>query len=258
MTVIMPCFNSEGYIEESIRSIMAQTIEEWELVVVDDGSTDRTCEIVAEFEKRDTRIRLVRQPVNRGPADARNVGLDQAQGEFIAFLDSDDVWFPDKTAKQVGIMEKSGADISYTGYKRRKGTNLYGDEVEVPPAVTYHGMLRRNQIACSSAMIRRSTCGQVRMPPIRRRQDHGYWLALLRDGTRVTVAVREPLVWYRVHSESLSSKKLIAAIHTWNMLRRVERFNIVVSMWLFCGYAFEAAKLRIRLRLRRERRSNHS
>ena len=177
----------------------------------------------------------------------------------MAFIDSDDVWFPDKTAKQVGIMERSGADISYTGYKRRKGTDLDGNEVKVSTSVTYHDMLLRNQIACSSAMIRRSTCGKVRMPQIRRRQDHGYWLALLRDGRRVTVAVREPLVWYRVHSGSLSSNKLTAALCTWNMLRRVERFDLVTSLWLFCGYAFEAVKLRVRLRLQgRGRRSNHS
>ena len=250
VTVIMPSYNSECYIGESIRSIIAQTIENWELIVIDDASTDATPKIVTDFQSRDNRIRLIRHAVNRGAADARNLGLDHARGEFVAFIDSDDVWCPDKTDKQVTAMVRYGADISYTGYKRRSSGGFDGPVVQVPARVTYHSMLRRNQIACSSAMIRRSTCGNVRMPQISRRQDHGFWLALLRDGTRTAIAVRVPLMWYRIHSGSLSANKLIAARYTWQLLRKVERFSIGRSMWLFGGYAFEAAKLRLRLRIR--------
>ena len=106
-------------------------------------------------------------------------------------------------------------------------------------------MLRRNLIACSTAIIRRSTCGDLRMPLIQRRQDHGYWLALLRDGSRIAVGITEPLVWYRLHHDSLSANKLVAAKYSWKLLREVEQFGFAKSLWLFSGYAFEAVKLRL-------------
>lgn len=256
VSIIMPSYNAARYIEESIRSIRAQSTSKWELIIVDDCSTDGTRDIVSNFQRLDTRIRLFCHSVNRGPADARNLGLDKARGDYVAFIDSDDVWSRDKIMKQVDLMERCGADISYTGYRRRDDDKLSDREVLVPERVTYNSMLRRNQIACSSAMIRRSTCGQVRMPRVRRRQDHGYWLALLRDGTRVAVAVREPLVRYRVHRESLSSNKLTAAMYTWRLLRNVEKFGFARSLWLFGGYAFEAIKLRLQLRIQdRDHRS---
>ena len=187
VTVIMPSYNAERFIGEAIDSVIGQTVEDWELIVIDDGSTDRTLELLEEYRCRDERIRLVSQETNRGPAHARNVGLSQARGAFVAFIDSDDVWHAQKTATQVQTMERLHADISYTAYIRRREGDLSGSVVTVPPTVSYRAMLRRNFIACSSAMVRRATCGAVRMPAIRRRQDHGYWLALLRDGSRTAV-----------------------------------------------------------------------
>ena len=245
VTVIMPSYNAERYIAESIESVLAQTVENWELIIVDDASIDGTLDIVVEFQRRDPRIRLVAEDTNRGPAHARNRGLEQARGDLIAFIDSDDVWFPEKTAKQVTAIEHCQADISYTGYKRRREGAQDGTVVAVPAHASYQSMLRRNIIGCSTAMVRRSTCGRLRMPSIKRRQDHGYWLALLRDGWRTTVGVVEPLVWYRVHHGSLSANKLVAAKYSWKLLREVEHFGFTKSLWLFTGYAFEALKLRL-------------
>ena len=244
LTVIMPSYNAERFIAESIESVLAQTVEDWELIVVDDASSDGTLDIVAEFQRRDSRIRLVAEDANHGPADARNRGLDQARGDLIAFLDSDDVWFPEKTAKQVAVMERHQADISYTAYERRRDGEQDGIIVAAPASVSYDTMLRRCQIGCSTAMVRRSTCGTLRMPPIKRRQDHGYWLALLRDGSRTAVGIAEPLVWYRLHHDSLSANKLVAAKYSWKLLREVEHFGFAKSLWLFSGYTFEALKLR--------------
>ena len=148
-------------------------------------------------------------------------------------------------------MRDCHADISYAGYERFKHREANGIRVQVPDQVTYSGMLRRNYIACSTAIVRRSTCGMHRMPELRRRQDHGYWLSLLRDGTRTTVGVNEPLVRYRLHRDSLSANKLIAAKYSWRLLREVESFGIAKSVWLFSGYAFEAVKLRLHGAIRR-------
>ena len=244
MTVIMPSYNAERFIAESIESVVAQTIEDWELIVVDDASTDGTPNIVAAFQHRDPRIRLIAQEANQGPAHARNLGLDHARGELIAFIDSDDIWFPQKSEKQIAAMTRSRADLSYTAYQRTRQGARHAVVVVVPASVSYDTMLRRCFIGCSTAIVRRSTCGSIRMPAIKRRQDHGYWLELLRDGSRTTVGVNEPLVSYRLHPDSLSANKLVAARYQWKLLRDVERFGIAQSLWLFTGYATEALKLR--------------
>ena len=197
---------------------------------------------------------MLRLPANCGTAHARNLGLDRARGHFIAFLDSDDVWYPEKTARQLEIMQPSNADICYTAYVRRRGHEDTVTLVPVPPRVTYGSMLCRNMIGCSTAMVRRATCEAIRMPDIRRRQDHGYWLALLRDGSRNAVGLNEPLVSYRLHPRSLSANKLVAARYSWKLLRQVERFGRARSFFLFSGYAYQAVKLRLLSRRRREPR----
>ena len=241
----MPSYNAERFIAESVESVLCQTVEDWELIIVDDASSDGTLDIVADFQQRDPRIRLVTEGTNHGPAHARNRGLEQARGDLIAFIDSDDVWFPEKTAKQVAAMERYQADIAYTGYTRRRDSEQDGTVVAVPARANYQSLLRRNIIGCSTAMVRRSTCGTLRMPPIMRRQDHGYWLSLLRDGSRTAVGINQPLVWYRLHHDSLSANKLVAAKYSWKLLREVERFGLTKSILLFSGYSFEALKLRL-------------
>lgn len=255
LTVILPTYNSELYVAETIESVVQQTMENWELIVIDDNSSDGTVNVVKEYQRKDRRIRIYGQPENEGPARVRNIGLQLARGEYVAFVDSDDVWHVDKSAKQITAMQRCRADISYSGYERFKHGDQHGVKVQVPERVTYATMLRRNYIACSTSIVRRATCGLHRMPNIRRRQDHGYWLSLLRDGTRTTVGVNEPLVRYRLHRRSLSSNKLIAAKYSWKLLREVESFGMAKSIWLFSGYAFEAMKLRIDIQSRSRSRS---
>lgn len=251
VSVIMPSFNAERFIAESIDSVISQTVEDWELIVVDDASADATAAIVSAYRRRDSRIRLIPQRTNQGAAGARNLGLDQARGELIAFIDSDDVWHPDKTAKQIAAMDRMHADLSYTGYERLREGRPTGDFVAVPATLRYERLLRRCVIGCSTGLVRRSTCGAVRMPPIRQRQDHGYWLALLRDGSRTAVGVNEPLVRYRVHGGSLSANKLIAASYSWKLLRQVERLPFAKSAWCFGGYAVDNVMLRLRWSMHR-------
>ena len=245
VSVIMPSFNAERYIAEAIDSVIAQTVTDWELIVVDDASTDATAAIVAHYRQRDSRIRLISQQSNQGAANARNRGLDAARGELIAFIDSDDVWHPEKTAKQVAVMERQQADISYTAYERVRKPHQRGAVVSVPDRIEYHTLLCRCVIGCSTALVRRATCGAVRMPPIKRRQDHGYWLELLRGGSRTAVGINEALVRYRLHRGSLSANKVVAAWYSWKLLRTVERIPVGKSLWLFGRYLF--AHLRLRL-----------
>ena len=246
VSVIMPSFNAERYIAESIDSVMAQTVEDLELIVVDDGSSDATAAVAAARQRRDPRIRLFPQNANRGPAYARNVGIGHARGEMIAFLDSDDAWRPDKTEKQVAAMERCRADICYTGYERRREGRRRVTVVSVPASVQYRTILGHNPIACSTSMVRKATCGAARMPLIRLQHDHGYWLELLRTGLRTAVGVNEPLVSYRVRRGSLSANKLAAALYSWKLLREVERIPRSESLRIFAAYALHHLKLRAR------------
>ena len=248
VTVVMPSYNAQRFISEAIDSVIQQTLADWELLVVDDGSTDSTPRLVRCYQRLDHRITLITVRVNRGPAYARNLALRQAQGDFVAFIDSDDVWLPGKLQQQVHEIELHKADISYTAYRRRRDRDRTGQIVSVPPSVTYHTMLRRNYIACSTAMIRRSTCQMISMPNIARRQDHGYWLALLRDGSRTTIGIPLPLTSYRLHSTSLSANKIVAARYSWRLLRQLEGFSFLRSLWYFSGYALAAIRMRIMLR----------
>lgn len=257
LTVIMPCYNSERFIAESIKSILGQSLQDWELIVVDDGSTDSSRAIVADYQRHDRRICLIPQTANSGPAHARNIGIDRARGLMVAFIDSDDRWFPDKAAIQIAAMERCQADISYTGWVRIREGEANGTFVSIPPRVTYGTMLRRNKINCSTAMVRRSTCGTVRMPLLRLRQDHGYWLALLRDGSRSAIGINEPLISCRMRRDSISANKMVAARYTWKLLTEIEGFSLPKSLWFFSGYGFEAVRLRLLLRARRSVEQRH-
>lgn len=245
VSVIMPSFNAERFIAESIDSVISQTVQDWELIIVDDASTDATVNIAADYQRRDPRIRLIAQATNRGAASARNRGLDDARGKLIAFIDSDDIWYPEKTAKQIAALERCQADIAYTAYERVRECGLRSAIVSVPDRIDYHTMIHRCIIGCSTSLVRRATCGTVRMPLLKRRHDHGYWLELLRDGSRSAIGVNEILVTYRLHRDSLSANKVVAAAYTWKLLRRVERFPVSKSLWFFGGYALAHLKTRL-------------
>ncbi len=246
----MAAWNAERFICEAIESVIAQSVEDWELIIIDDGSTDGTQEIVADYERRDRRIRVLTSTRNRGLAIARNVGLRHARGDLIAFIDSDDIWHPEKTALQVASMQQHQADISYTGYERRRDGKQRGIIVAVPERVSYRTMLGRNLIPASSSMVRRSSCGAARMVPVKGTEDHLYWLELLRDGSRNAVGVTKPLVRYRVHSGGLSASKLRQAWCVWKRLRKAQRFGLGRSLWYFTAYACGSLKIRCTRRTR--------
>ncbi len=246
VTIILPVYNVERFVAETIESIITQSFEDWELLIVDDGATDRTSAIIANYQSGDGRIRVVSHATNSGPHAARNTALGLARGALIAFLDGDDVWYHEKLAKQVAAMERSRADISYTGYERRRDGRRRGTIVEVPRQVSYRTMLGRNKIALCTAMVRRSTCGAHRMPRGRPGGDHRYWLALLRDGSRTAVGVTEPLARYRVRRNSVSANKLIEARYFWMRLREDERLGRWRSLRYFISYAFGSLKIRAR------------
>jgi teichuronic acid biosynthesis glycosyltransferase TuaG len=237
VSIIMPSHNSARFIGESIRSVQAQDFRDWELLVSDDGSTDDTCSIVRSLQRDDPRIRLLASPVNQGPAASRNAALSAAQGRYVAFLDSDDLWEPDKLTKQLAFMQERGVAFCHTYYTAVNEDGERSGEVKKGlSSVTYEDLLaHRTTIGCLTVMFDTEKCGRPLMPDIRRRQDYALWLKILKQGITAE-RLEEPLAFYRVRKNSVSRNKIRAAWYVWRVYREVEGLNVVRSLYYFAHY----------------------
>jgi len=230
VSIVTPVHNGAVFILETIASVQAQTWEDWELLVVDDASEDESAEIVEGLAAEDSRIRLFRLERNGGAAVARNAAIQAAQGRYIAFLDSDDWWVPQKLEKQIRFMGEAQCGFSFTGLQR---VDEAGGEIAlfgVPGRVSYRELLKTNYIGCSTVMYDSAAFGKVEMPLIRKRQDYGLWLRLLKR-TDYACGINEALTRYRVRSGSVSSNKATTSLFTWRVYREVEGLSLLRSTY---------------------------
>jgi teichuronic acid biosynthesis glycosyltransferase TuaG len=223
----------------TINSVLAQTFNDWEMILVDDCSTDNSVAVASDFIARDSRVRLIRLDKNSGAAVARNTAIAGAVGRYIAFLDGDDLWQPDKLEKQLAFMRKHDAAFSYTAYRIVDEQGAEVSLFNVPGQISYRDLLRTNVVGCSTAVYDAGKLGKVYMPLIRRRQDFGLWLQLTRT-SGVAHGLAEPLASYRLRSTSLSSNKLYAALYVWKLYREVEKLPLWQSIRCFSEYAIRA------------------
>lgn len=242
VSVIMPAHNSQASLEESARSVAAQTYPDWELLIVDDASTDSTLETARELALDDARIRIVPLTQNVGVAAARNHGIAAARGQYIAFLDSDDLWLPHKLKTQIEFMQNSGAAFSFAEYRRFNSSGMLSKPIKVPSRAGYEQLLRGNVIGCLTVTIDRFTIPQVSMPSIKH-EDYVTWLGILRQG-HVAWGIHEDLARYRLTSTSVSADKKRAASWTWNIYRHVEGLSFAKSVWCFVNYFLHAIYVR--------------
>lgn len=218
-SVVLPAYNNEETIEATLDSVIAQTSGDWELWAVDDGSRDGTRALLEEYARKDARIRVLSTPGNQGAGPARNLGIGAAGGRFVAFLDADDLWHPEKLERQVAFMKERGCIASFTYYRRRKqGESAAGREIGAPGTVRYRDLLKSNWIPMSSAMYDRLRAPDLRMRPIRRRQDYLFWLDLLKEGGEA-LCLPECLMTYTIRARSVSSDKLASVLATWRLYR---------------------------------------
>lgn len=217
VSVIMPVFNARETVARAVQSVQVQDYSDWELLLIEDGSSDGSAEICAELAAADPRIQLLRQPHNSGAAVARNVGMGQAQGRYLAFLDADDEWLPEKLSRQLAFMQERGAHFSYTGFWRQRGAQRH--LVQVPASVDRMKLLKGNVIGCLTALYDRAHFGTVEMPALRMRQDFALWLKLLEQGN-LAYGLKEPLAIHHVQPNSLSAPRGRAMRATWRMYRR--------------------------------------
>ncbi|MDR4890022.1 glycosyltransferase family 2 protein [Fredinandcohnia sp. QZ13] len=242
VSVITPSYNSALFIEDTIKSVQDQTYTNWEMIIVDDVSTDNTVEIIKEKMKTDSRIKLIPLDKNGGAAIARNTAIKNASGKYIAFLDSDDLWVPTKLEKQVTFMERNGYNFTFTGYEiMTEEGELTGKIISIPPKINYNTLLKNTIIGCLTVMLNIEKLGKVQMPEIRTRQDLATWLSVLKIEDYAH-GIQEPLARYRKVSGSISSNKIKAAKQNWKVYREIENLGLIKAAWVFVNYAFNSLR----------------
>ncbi len=239
-TVITACHNSASSLERCIRSVWTQTLPPLQHIVVDDGSTDGTHEILSELAREIPFLKVLRQP-NRGAGPARNAAIEAATGRYIAFLDSDDVWLECKLANQIKFMEEQREPFTYGDYAVVGSENdrSLGHFV-APPRLGYNQLLVRCPIGCSTVAYNQEVLGKRYMPAIRRGQDWALWLALTRRGVEASKYPGCDVI-YRRRKGSLSGQKLGKAIDMYRIYTVEERIGRIFSAYLLARHALNVA-----------------
>lgn len=240
VSIITPVYNAELYIEKTIKSVISQTYSNWELIIVDDCSTDNTMKIVEKYCKIDDRIKLIRHQQNQGVAITRNTALAEAKGQYIAFLDGDDMWLPKKLEKQLSFMENNDYVFTYTAYQKYYSeSNEKGKIIKVPAKMTYKSILYNTAIACLTVMVNREIVGNFEMPLLNHSEDQCAWQSILKKGY-VGYGLNENLALYRVSSNSLTANKMEAAKRQWYVYRNHHKLSVFNSSICFVCYAIHA------------------
>ena len=245
VSIIMPSYNAARFIGESINSVLLQTYSNWELLIVDDCSKDNSVEVVRKFANIDKRGVLFSLEKNVGAAAARNVAIEHAQGQYIAFLDSDDVWDEYKLEKQLAFMKQYSYVFTFSNYyvmeeNGKKTENI----VKVPSSLSYHQYLRNTIIGCLTVIIDRQQTGDFKMPLIKSSHDMALWLLIMKRGFKA-YGLKDVLAGYRLVSTSNTAKKWKAAKDVWKVYREIEGLSVLYAAYCFCGYAINAVLKRI-------------
>ncbi len=223
VSVIIPVYNAGKFLDRTLKSIFEQTYKNIEIVLVDDCSKDNSREIIEKYQQTHPEIVYHLQPTNQGAAVARNTALELAKGRYVAFLDSDDMWYPEKIERQLNLMKEKDAGFCFTAIEMINNEDqVVKKKRKVKEKVNYRFLLHNTMIATSSVVIDRSKLGDFRMPLRRGGQDYATWLMLLRDGT-VAYGINQALVQYRVGNASLSSNKFKSIKQVWQIQTQDEK-----------------------------------
>ena len=245
VSVIVPCYNMEKFIAYTIESVQRQSYPHWELLIVDDASTDRTADIIKDHQKQDNRIHFFVKPKHSGIADTRNQCLKMAKGRFLAFLDSDDVWHPEKLEQQLRFMMEQKIGFSYSSYDCIDEQGLPLEKlVKSAGTLDYNAYMHNTIIGCSTVMIDTTIIDNVFVPNFRTSEDTAMWLNILKKGF-LAYAIEQPLTSYRIRQHSASSNKLKASSDLWRVYRQQEKLSLFKALGCFFSYAYNAVKKRL-------------
>jgi teichuronic acid biosynthesis glycosyltransferase TuaG len=247
VSIVVPVYNAANYIENTIRMVCAQTYKDWELILVDDASSDNSVQVIEDvMNSQKKRIRFIKKDVNAGAAAARNTGIDASSGRFIAFLDADDVWKEDKLEKQVEFMEKTGAAFGFHSYEfGDEKANPTGKIVHAPKVLRYRQALSRTVIFTSTVMFDTEKIDMeiIHMPQVPS-EDTATWWRILKSGYEA-YGLDENLTIYRRPAKSLSSNKMEAIYRIWFLYRNIAGLSVLESLFYFGGWAVRATLRRL-------------
>ncbi len=253
VSVIIPCYNSKEFLSEAIASVLAQSYQKFEIIVIDDSSTDGSFEIIQGIANKDPRIRCARTPTNSGgPATPRNIGLGKASGELIAFLDADDIWLPTKLAHQISLLDVAQVDMvcsdvfvldKITTHLNRQ-LDAESSKTGVSEALNFRKLLKKNRVALSSVLIKRACLDNHPFSPLKEHiavEDYFLWLQLHSNPNFRSCWSNQKLVGYRLRRDSLSAGKWSMARKVWALLGRFDLTHIPMGLgrlWYFSHYVF--------------------
>lgn len=246
VSIVMPAYNAEKYILDAVASVQKQSYPNWELIIVEDGSTDQTWNIMQKVAN--DKIRIYQNETNLGPAKTRNHGIRLAKGNWIAFLDSDDIWSLDKLNKQIELINSQPeTDLVFTGSEFIDQDGNHRDFVfHVPKTITYHQLLKQNIISCSSVMVKKE-CIEKHLFPDENfiHEDFAAWLEILKAHS-IAYGLDEPLLTYRLSKQSKSGNKLKSVKMNWNVYRYIG-LNKIHSIYYMFYYAWNGMKKHIKI-----------
>ncbi len=236
VSVIMPVHNGERYIEAAVRSVMNQSYKNWELFVIDDSSTDNTAAILDCLAAEDERVCFIKNPDNMGTAGTRNRGLELSKGDYVAFLDADDIWKPDKLELQLKKLVEEKADLVYSSYDivDEDGESVRSAYI-VSETATFEGLLKENIIGCSTVILTKELADKYKFVEDYYHEDYCLWLNILRDGYKA-VSCSQVLVEWRLITSSRSFDKRNSAIYRWKIYREYLNLSFFKSVRLFFHY----------------------
>ena len=224
-------FNSEAFIAETIESIIEQSYTNWELLLIDDRSTDKTVELVKTFMTKCPNIKLLVNETNSGAAISRNKGIMEAKGEYLAFLDADDLWKPNKLEKQLAFMQAENCEVCYASYEQmdEEGKPL-NKLIKALPVLSYDKYLKSNYIGNLTGMYNAKALGKITSPNLRKRQDWLLWLAAIEKSGKPAKGIEESLAYYRVRKNSMSANKFNLLKYNYAVYRKGLGFSTLKSL----------------------------
>ena len=239
VSIIVPMYNAEKFIGKTIESVLAQTYQNWEMLIMNDVSTDNSLAVVSGYAKKDKRIKIINTEKNVGVVKGRNFLIDLASGKYIAFLDADDYWHNEKLEKQIKFMKEKNASISCTEYTRVKENEEKINDVIIKEEISYNDMLKNNYLGCLTVIYDAKKIGKRYFKELEKNEDYVLWLEIVKDVNTI-YGLKENLAYYRVLDNSRSSNKVKTAKVRWEIYRKIEKLSLLKSIYYFLHYAIRA------------------
>ena len=240
VSIITPTFNSEEFLSQTINSVLNQSYKNWELILVDDCSTDNTVQLINTHLEKHPNISLIQNTTNQGAGVSRNKGINEANGDFIAFLDADDLWKPNKMEDQINLMIKNNLDVCFSSYDLidEEGNKL-NKRVNALPQLTYNKLLKSNYVGNLTGVYNCKTLGKIPSTKLRKRQDWILWLEAIKKSNKPAIGILEPLAFYRVRKDSMSSNKFSLIWYNFQVYHKGLGFSLIKSTIYFIIFIFE-------------------